>query len=106
MNDDEIPVAIKIVMITAGINPDNFGKSKIKEIQKRKRKSPTPKTKKLIKNRQNGRCINCNECPTHWAFHHLGEVDNNEPEYIVGMCLDCHTEITISEPKDLHTKIE
>ncbi|MEX0656599.1 MAG: HNH endonuclease signature motif containing protein [Nitrosopumilaceae archaeon] len=54
-------------------------------------------TKEQAKERQHGRCANCDCYPTHWEFDHVGRRDDNSLGNCQGLCRDCHQDKTLRE---------
>ena len=56
------------------------------------RKGWTPKQKEIVRERQKGRCADCNKPPPRWEYHHEdGDRSNNNLDNCVGLCPNCHS---------------
>jgi len=87
-------IFIFIIIIIVAIAASRRGSPKSEYIPRR---GFSPATKKQVKNRQHGRCVECGDYPTHWEFHHIGSRDDNDISNCQGLCRDCHQDKTLSE---------
>ena len=84
---------IIIIVIIVGIVKSR-GKSTSSQQQYVPRQEFSWTTKEMVKVKQGGRCAKCGKFPTHWEFHHKAGRDNNDISNCMGLCHDCHDDVT------------
>jgi len=87
-----IVIFIVIIVIIAGVAKSRGKSTSPQQYVPRRAFSWT--TKEMVKVRQAGRCAKCGKFPTHWEFHHKAGRDNNDISNCMGLCHDCHDDVT------------
>lgn len=85
---------IVFIIIIAVISKASQSKSEPKseyDYRNAKRQGWTPAEQLEVRNRQNGKCYDCEEPPNNWEYHHKdGNRGNNNLSNCVGLCPNCH----------------